>query len=137
MAHPKSWNALVEEARKCILLCRNCHGEFHAGIWFIDEIMPVEFRAPQEELEAKPLCAVCKKPVKTHTNICCSVKCSAKRACKIDWPTKAKFRRLLKKYSQNKIAFMFGVSEMAVRKRKVKYGIVGTTLKSPLIRRSR
>lgn len=30
-ANPKSWSIVVEELRKCILLCKNCHTEVHAG----------------------------------------------------------------------------------------------------------
>lgn len=26
-----SWNTIVEELRKCVLVCSNCHAEIHAG----------------------------------------------------------------------------------------------------------
>jgi len=28
----RSWSKMVKELDKCIILCRNCHGEVHAGI---------------------------------------------------------------------------------------------------------
>jgi len=28
-ANPIAWSKIVEELRKCILVCRNCHGEIH------------------------------------------------------------------------------------------------------------
>lgn len=28
----------IEESKKCILLCSNCHKEFHAGLWSLDEL---------------------------------------------------------------------------------------------------
>lgn len=28
----------IEESKKCILICSNCHKEFHAGLWTIDDI---------------------------------------------------------------------------------------------------
>lgn len=28
----------IEESKKCILLCSNCHKEFHDGMWQLDEI---------------------------------------------------------------------------------------------------
>lgn len=28
----KSWPSIVEELRKCVLVCSNCHAEIHAGI---------------------------------------------------------------------------------------------------------
>ena len=38
----------VEESKKCILLCSNCHKEFHAGIWSLDELNLEE----KEEVES-------------------------------------------------------------------------------------
>lgn len=29
---------LTEEVNKCIILCKNCHGEYHAGLWQLEEI---------------------------------------------------------------------------------------------------
>jgi len=28
----KAWATIVKELDKCVILCRNCHGEVHAGI---------------------------------------------------------------------------------------------------------
>ena len=28
----------IEESKKCILLCANCHKEFHAGLWNLNEL---------------------------------------------------------------------------------------------------
>lgn len=28
----------IEESKKCILICSNCHKEFHAGLWSLDEL---------------------------------------------------------------------------------------------------
>jgi hypothetical protein len=32
IARPQSWEKIVAELRKCILVCHNCHFEFHAGM---------------------------------------------------------------------------------------------------------
>lgn len=29
----------IEEAKKCVLICTNCHREIHAGLWDINEIL--------------------------------------------------------------------------------------------------
>jgi 5-methylcytosine-specific restriction endonuclease McrA len=31
-ANPKNWLTICEELRKCVLLCANCHHEFHADV---------------------------------------------------------------------------------------------------------
>jgi predicted HNH restriction endonuclease len=28
----------VEEVKKCVLICSNCHRELHAGLWNIDDL---------------------------------------------------------------------------------------------------
>lgn len=28
----KGWNTIVEEMKKCVMLCSNCHKEYHAGV---------------------------------------------------------------------------------------------------------
>jgi hypothetical protein len=32
VANPKSWVKIIEEVKKCVLLCKICHTEFHAGL---------------------------------------------------------------------------------------------------------
>lgn len=39
-AHSRSWSTIVEELRKCVLLCHNCHNEVHAGITNINASCP-------------------------------------------------------------------------------------------------
>ena len=43
LANPKKWEILVEEAKKCIMLCKNCHVEFNCGLWQLSEIQIVNF----------------------------------------------------------------------------------------------
>ena len=31
-ANPKSWETIVQELRKCVLVCNNCHGEVHFSL---------------------------------------------------------------------------------------------------------
>lgn len=32
----------IEETKKCILICSNCHREIHAGLWNINEVLDKE-----------------------------------------------------------------------------------------------
>jgi hypothetical protein len=31
-AQSRSWAKVIHEVRKCVMLCHNCHGEYHAGL---------------------------------------------------------------------------------------------------------
>jgi hypothetical protein len=37
--HCLSWDRLEKELKKCTLLCRNCHGELHAGLISLENIL--------------------------------------------------------------------------------------------------
>ena len=37
-AKPLKLKDCVEETKKCILICANCHREIHAGLWNIEEL---------------------------------------------------------------------------------------------------
>jgi hypothetical protein len=34
----RKWEKIVEEAKKCLLVCANCHREIHAGIVVLDKL---------------------------------------------------------------------------------------------------
>jgi hypothetical protein len=126
MANPIKWNLLVEEAEKCILLCRNCHGEYHAGYWSLDQIEIVKFQG-EKTIFAKDTatgnCATCGKEVFMH-RICCSRECAAVRANKINWPSKEDFCKMLQENSRTKVAKLLGVSDTAVKRRQIKLGYI-------------
>ena len=48
--YTRSWEKVKEEVDKCILLCANCHREFHAGMLQLPQVTvvekPGEFREP-------------------------------------------------------------------------------------------
>ena len=40
--YTRSWERVKEEADKCLLLCANCHREFHAGMLQLPQVTVVE-----------------------------------------------------------------------------------------------
>ena len=76
-SNPKSWNKIVEELRKCILVCHNCHSEIHAGI----RDLPDNFSKFNEEysIAGRVLdfdeCPQCRKQKPVNRKYC-SHKCS-------------------------------------------------------------
>jgi hypothetical protein len=122
-ANPKSWTKIIEEIRKCILLCCRCHREVHDGILDIPASFPVfdeqfvtyaSFNTKENQNE----CPVCGKLKSSH-NITCSLSCAAKNRYKIEWH-KYNIEEMLKTMSYLKIASLLGCSDMAVRKQHKK-----------------
>lgn len=123
LKNPKAWNDLVDEAAKCILLCKICHCELHAGLWAIEDISIVAFSGEKEQNKAETptgRCPVCNNDVFMN-NICCSKECAAKRSCKINWPDTLVLNQWVQETSQCDVARRLGVSEAAVRKRLNKF----------------
>lgn len=119
-ANPKSWIKVVDELRKCILVCHNCHSEIHAGI----RELPDTYEKFNEsyadikkilEYNACPICDI-QKPVKQRF---CSHKCAQTNRQKVDW-NKIDLLQLLKVYKINEIEKMLGVSNAAIYKRRDK-----------------
>ena len=116
-ANPKSWKKIVEELRKCVLVCHNCHSEIHSG--FIDipkdvNMFDESFIDYKEESKQTP-CVICGK-LKPERQITCSYKCAAKNARKVDWDSINLYEeKKTKSFCQ--IADELECSAAAVRKR--------------------
>jgi len=81
-ANPRSWDKIVVELRKCVMLCHNCHTEVHDGI----RMLPTNIRRFNEDFadykqklknEKQTFClrGGCNNP-KESTAKFCSQKCS-------------------------------------------------------------
>lgn len=130
MAHPVKWEKIVEELKKCIMLCSNCHKEVHKGI----SIIPNEYQKFDESLlqtkEAKEtiqikapkeitFCPICNKE-KSHINKYCSYSCAAKsqKHTKFNWDNIDLIDMIEnQKLPKTKIAEQLGCSDVAVSKR--------------------
>lgn len=121
--NPRAWPVIVNELRKCILVCSNCHDEIHYG----HRVLPTEYaRFDARYLEYKTHpdladeCPVC-GGVKYRGNQTCSRTCAGAKS-HIDW-SPYDLAELAKTHSLYQIADMVGCSRGAVSKRLDKLGI--------------
>ena len=130
-ANPKSWPDIVDELRKCVLVCALCHREVHAGIREIPDSAArfnetcVDYHSPLF-VGLMDTCPVCRGP-KDTTNATCSSACAAQyrgktRKGKIDWDA-VDLAEELKTKSFDDLAKELGCSNAAVWKRATKLGI--------------
>jgi hypothetical protein len=124
-----SWERIVAELRKCILVCHNCHSEIHAGETLvpIDAARYNEYYSSALEQEAekrtRPLtpckvCGILKKPWLKS----CSVECFRKSTQRINWDL-VDISKELETKSVLLLASELGVSDAAIHKRMKKLGI--------------
>lgn len=126
LANPKSWDKIVKELRKCVLICNRCHTELHFGFRelpetyakFDESFAEVNFK---ERMEYNN-CPVCGKS-KPSYNVTCSRSCAAKRRGKVDWDS-VNLEEMLENMSMVQIGKKFGVSDIAVRKRAKKLKLI-------------
>jgi len=131
-ANPKSWELVIKELRKCVLLCSNCHMEIHHGI----TILPTHFSIFNEDfvdytnMYETDDCPVCRKekPIFRQT---CSLSCAGRLGRKIDW-TAIDLKTLLITNSIPVISDYLHISSSAIYKRMNKIGI-RTTYNQKLI----
>ena len=131
-ANPRSWTKIVNELKKCVMLCCICHREYHAGMQIIPETITrfnesfsdyKEIENQDRRLNMMDTCPICgnEKPTSQKT---CSYKCAAQMVRKYDWG-KYDLRQMyvIDGIPQTHIAKMIGCSDVAVRKRLIKLGL--------------
>lgn len=117
-ANIKSWEKIVEEMRKCVMLCSNCHREVHAGLVDVPENASRldEDIADYRTAVMTAICPVCNKTMSAK-NKTCSLKCSGSMPKK---KNRYKGHDLNALYAQlgsfSKIGEMFGVSGTSIKK---------------------
>lgn len=122
-ANPRSWLQIVHELKKCILVCRNCHGEIHYG----HRTLPIEYAKFDEsfvEYKNHPAlcdeCPTCGSPKPAHHRYC-SLSCAG-RGTRIDW-NQFNLEEMLKTMSVKEIARAVNLSRGGVLKRMKKLGL--------------
>lgn len=126
LKNPKKIPEIVAEAKKCILLCSNCHSELHDDIWSINSIILPKFDdsinfyvlAPKTP---KFACKICNKP--SFNKKYCSRKCMGKNFAKSSpnnvkntrWPKPEVIIDLLETESYVNVGKKYNVTDNAVR----------------------
>ncbi len=121
-ANIRAWKHLVQEIRKCVLVCSNCHKEIHAGVAKIPATVQrfderyVEYErivSKKKEYDQCPLCGN-EKPIRFKT---CSRKCSQTKQGHVDW-SKHDVIKLVKKYKTfEEVGRRLNITGAAVRRK--------------------
>ena len=123
--NPTKTDLIIEEIKKCALLCSNCHHELHYGEWDISEIEIPKFDEsvdfyllPKKEVLK---CKGCDNY--TMNDQYCSQSCARKHQVikKINWPDIDTLQSLLSKHSQIVVADKIGVVPNSIKKHIGKY----------------
>lgn len=129
-AHPKKWELVVAELRKCILVCHNCHCEIHYGMTNPPNNATVFDEAYLNyKTEKNPECSeclYCGKLKPTYQKYC-SYQCSSKAHYKVDWDN-INLEEELKTLSVVQLSEKLGCSDGAIHKRLRKIGFDKTKL---------
>lgn len=126
-ANPKNWQIIVQELRKCVLVCHNCHSEIHAGFAQVPPNAPMfdeslaDYKFLEKKIEILTPCPQCGN-LKKDTLKYCSSLCRSQSQFKVDW-TKVNLVEELKNKSVVKLASELGCSDSAIHKRMKKIGL--------------
>ncbi len=118
-----SWSKIVIEARKCTLLCHNCHGEVHEGI-ITDLSMCKKFNESFSGIyeKQKTYCCVCGSIKNNHRIKTCSDKCKRilLKNCRINIPSSrpdaVSLRKEIEKHTRSELAKKYGVTAKTIRR---------------------
>ena len=122
----RPWNEVVEELKKCILVCRNCHAEIHHPNFIKVNVDASRANRLLTEDRLKTFssdgeCPTCNSP--TYGTKYCSIYCANLGGRKVPRPSKKELEGDIEIMSWLAIGRKYGVSDNAVRKWAKRYGI--------------
>ena len=107
-----AWSRALEELKKCIMVCANCHREIHAK--------PLNARLQRNATRIfyERDCELCNESFRTdqEKQRFCGKECTDLVQRKCNRPAKKELKKLIDAHSWVKLGRMFGVSDNAVRK---------------------
>ena len=121
----KSLDKQLIEARKCVLLCANCHRGVHAGYLsvpddfekFFDESIAEQLLQENEEIKygKKHYCIDCGKLIPTTDAQRCE-NCARKASRTVERPERKELKTLIRTLPFTQIGKRYGVTDNAIRK---------------------
>ena len=118
---------VLNEAKKCVLVCANCHREIEYGLCNIELISSYSEEKAQEVLKelrktkegaAKPdlFCSECGSPITEYSKSGKCTKCVNKERRTVERPSREELKQLIRSTPLTQIAKIYGVSDNAIRK---------------------
>lgn len=108
----------LEESKKCILVCANCHQEIHSGLITEELYSSYNEALAKELIEEKQIiknvCSICQKEISNGAKYCS--KCSHELRRIVERPDREQLKTLIRNNPFTKIGEMFGVTDNSIRK---------------------
>lgn len=117
----RSWQSIVQEIKKCTLVCANCHREIEAGLIESPQCSFNQEKANEisqliQDLKAHKIyyCQNCGKEVFKGSTYC--PECAHQMQRKVERPSREDLKQLIRTTPFTQIAQKYGVSDNAIRK---------------------
>ena len=122
LERPKAWDTIVQELKKCVLLCANCHREAHLDMFSIENkqyFNDAYTTYKEDQVALTDECPVCgnEKSMRQKT---CSNKCAGSLARTVDWDNINVYQMISNYGNAEQAGKHLGVTGAAVRKRAKK-----------------
>lgn len=114
------WSTVIEELKKCTLLCSNCHREVHNPDAFVKQVTACP--SLNNEIKITGNCPSCNTA--TYGTKYCSTICASLARRKISRPNRDELDILINTMSMVQIGKKYGVSDNAIRKWAKCYGLM-------------
>ena len=124
----KNWDAIANEAKKCVMVCGNCHDEIHDGLRKCPELKERNFKYDKFGILKSPReirkCRCCNEDFQTKITSnqrYCSLKCVGRKSRSIGWPTIDELQKMINVNGYRGTGRLLGVTDNAVKKHYLKY----------------
>lgn len=113
----------LDEVKKCVLVCANCHREIHENLYTEEELFNKQYFDEEFANELTHLkkndvyfCSECGKEITRYSDTGLCSDCVSKLSRKCEHPSREELKALIRNTSFVQIGKMYGVSDNAVRK---------------------